>query len=137
MNEMADIDDPAVVDELSALQGVSIRKSKKGRVLSVDLTASAKLIDDQTASKLSRLPRLKTVILADSQITDEVIPELVKLQRLETLDLENTSITDQYADLFLNCEKLVLLSLTGTKITREKVAALRKKMIGTRIVFRT
>ncbi len=136
MNDMVDVDDQEIIDELMARQ-VAIRKSKKGRILSVDFSGIASTTDDQIVQKLSGLPRLKHVILTGSKITDQVIPTLAALRQLDTLDIENTEISDQHADLFLMCEKLALLSITGTKISREKVAELRKKMIGTRIVYRT
>ena len=136
MNENTDVDDAQVIDALTELQ-VVIRKSKKGRILSVDFSNVASKTDDQIVEKLSGLPRLKHVILPESRISNQVIPILTSLQHLDTLDLENTDISDQYADLFLNCQKLALLSITGTSISKEKVAELRKKMIGTRIVYRS
>ena len=83
-----------------------------------------------------RLPRLKEIYLPQTAIGDGALDALLNLKRLTVLNLDGTTVSDIHMDRILELEKLTLLSITDTQVSREKVAELRKKMIGTRIVFR-
>ncbi len=116
--------------------GGKLRRSKSGRVLSVDFRESPASVDTELAKQLIRLPRLKEIYLPQTAIGDGALDALLNLKRLTVLNLDGTTVSDIHMDRILELEKLTLLSITDTQVSREKVAELRKKMIGTRIVFR-
>jgi hypothetical protein len=133
MNEADDLTEQRIAERLRAL-GATLRMTKKGRIHTVDFRAAGAAISDAEAAALQQLDRLHELYLAGTAISDAAIARLGSLERLETLDLENTAVTDAALPRLARLPQLKLLVLRGTPITRDAVAALRKQMIGARIV---
>lgn len=126
-------EDDAVVLAKLREQGVTIRRSKSGRVLIVD-ASDGRLHTDDTPC-LTGLPRLKELHLCRCAIDDRIADVLTHLIRLQVLDLQHTQISDQIFESVSQLTQLKLLDVTGTRVTLDKVREARKRMINTRIVF--
>jgi hypothetical protein len=121
------------IAELLQSRGAKLRRTRKGRVHTVDFRDAPGVSDDEILP-LTQLERLTELCLAGTAITDATVARLTPLARLETLDLENTAVTDAALASLAQLPQLKLLVLRGTRVSREAVAELRKRMIGTRIV---
>jgi len=128
-------DDHALIAEIEATGGI-IRRSKSGQVLSIDFREAHDRVSDELVSKLAEFRRLKELYLNDAKISDDCLPFILRLPRLQVLNLDGTPISDSQMDLVSQHSNLQLLSLSRTQVTSQTVARMRKKMIGTRIVFR-
>ena len=124
-------DHAAALDQLGAI----VKRSKSGRILSLDLRPVADKITDDELPPLASFASLRDLYLAGAPITDQGLQPLRCLPKLNTLDLQHTGITDEGLDVLKQLRSLKLLLLNGSHVTRDAVKAARKSMLHTRIVF--
>jgi phosphoglycerate dehydrogenase-like enzyme len=125
-----------VADKLSQM-GALLKNGTKGNVLFADLTALAhENVTEDLFEQLAELSKLKEVHLAGLPVTDQMLQHLAVCSALQVVDLTDTLVTDQTLDLLVSFEKLKIVQLSGSQVTAEKIAAIRKQMIDTRIVYR-
>jgi hypothetical protein len=128
-----EFDERSIGDRLRAL-GAEVKMTRKGRVHTIDFRAAPASFGREALACLEGLKRVKELHLSGAQVDDEAAAALSRHDRLETLDLERTAVTDAALPHLARMKRLKLLVLRGTAVSSEVVAALRKEMIGTRIV---
>lgn len=133
MSPTEEFDERSIGDRLRAL-GAEVKMTRKGRVHTVDFRAAPASFGTEALTCLDSLNRVKEIHLAGARVDDEAAAALSRHDCLETLDLERTAVTDAALPHLARLKRLKLLVLRGTAASREAVAALRKEMIGTRIV---
>lgn len=79
------------------------------------------LIHDKELAELSRLLKLKTLILYNADITDDALAHLQKLPRLEDLRIESPNITDAGVDHLAKLKNLRTLALYEHRLTKQGV----------------
>ena len=122
------------IDALRQL-GASLRVTKSGKILAVDFRTSTRPATDADVRLLQGQSRLKDVNLESAAITNASIDDLSNLPALLTLDLQRTAISDEGLSTLGETKQLRLLLLRGSQVTQATVAAMRKRMLKTRIVF--
>lgn len=123
----------ALGERLRAL-GAELRMTRKGRVHTIDFRSAPAGFGAGALACMDGLQRLKELHLAGTDVDDAAAEALTRHNHLETLDLEGTSVTDAALPHVARMKQLKLLVLRGTPVSAEAVAAIRKEMIGTRIV---
>ena len=116
-------------------EGAILRRSKKGRLWTLDLSPLGSSFDDERVAELSDCTELRELTLDDAAVSSSGLAKLPEMPRLETLSLKRTLVDDAALLRLREFPALKLLILTGSRATREGVAAMRREMIRTRIVF--
>lgn len=122
------------IAELLQTAGVVLRAGKSGRWRGAALPAGVSLTEEQWR-QLAQLKHLVRLEAAGADVTDDHVRLIAGLPRLTQLDLCHTAITDACADELTSMTTLQLLRITGTQISKERLAAMRKSMLATRIVM--
>lgn len=123
---------------LSALveRGAIVRRAKSGKLHTLDMRPIATGLSEDELDRLCRLGELRKLELEGAPVLDRHVELIAEhLPSLKHLDLQRTLITDASFPAIGRLPKLQFLLLTGAAVTREGVDALRKKLIGARIVF--
>ena len=95
-----------------------------GRVQLVDLSESQ--FADEHTHLLQAFPEVRSLMLADTEITDAGLKDIVQLASLETLDLSTTQVTDCGLQHLAGLKKLDMLILGGCRIRDAGLAELSK-----------
>lgn len=118
-----------------ASEGALLKRSKKGRLWTLDLSPLGPRFDDQRAIELVDCTELRELTLDDTAISSAGIAQLPDMPQLATLNLRSTLVDDEGLAELRRFPALKLVTLTGSCVTREGVAAVRPSLIGARIVF--
>lgn len=103
-----------------------------GEVESVDFWNPSQVTDADLVH-LARLPRLRSLHLADSRVTDAGLKHLTSLENLSGLTLDNTQVTDAGLVHLVGLKGLRHLSVYRTQVTAVGVAELQKSLPNCRI----
>jgi hypothetical protein len=118
-----------------AAEGAALKRSKKGRLWTLDLSPLGDNFDDRRASELADCIELRELTLDDTAISSSGLATLPDMPQLVTLNVRRTQVDDAGLAELRRFPSLKLVTLTGSRVTREGVAAIRPAMIGARIVF--
>ena len=88
-----------------------LRQDGAGNLIEVNFRGSA--ITDQDLVPLPRLPKLRSVLLNDTQITDAGLATLGQIRSLENLDLRGCGITNRGIAFLSGLNRLKALRLSG------------------------
>lgn len=128
-------DERQLADQLSKL-GLSIGRSKSGRLLRVDDRDCAEPLDNESLVRVIACSALKELYLQNhSGCLNQQIQQLAALKNLRVLDLENSDFTDESVEQLAVMAKLQVLNVRGSRVTQECVVRMRKIMINTRIII--
>jgi Leucine-rich repeat (LRR) protein len=95
--------------ELAALTELELLSLSQSRALSREFNTGIEA--------LSKLPKLRTLVLSEANVTDLALPYIAKLTRLNSLDLAHTEITDDGLKALVPLSDIRILSLGHTKVT--------------------
>ena len=115
---------------------VLVRKAKSGNILLVDFRESDLKEQKIDFQRLESFEKLRELYLNNTSFNDDDAKTLLKLSRLQTLDLQGTQVTEDSICNLAELEKLAILLIDSNQISEEALSALRKKMVGTRIIVR-
>ena len=119
--------DETSVDQEVEAAAKGVRRDGNGAIIEVDLRDGQ--VGD-TLGKLSRLPKLRSVLLSRSDAGDESLEAIAKISTLENLDLRGCAVTDKGLGLLEGLQRLKSIKLSGksgqTKVTDQGVASLAK-----------
>ena len=118
-----------------ASEGALLKRSKKGRLWTLDLSPLGARFDDSRVVELSDCSELRELTLDDTAISSSGLAQLPDMPQLVTLNLRRTAVDDAGLAELRRFPALKLVTLTGSRVTREGVAAVRPSLIGARIVF--
>lgn len=93
-------------------------------VVLIDLHDTA--ADDDLARAIGSLRGVRSLNLANTQITDQAMVHIASLQHLENLSLQGTRITDASAHHLGRPSKLTSLNIADTKMTGSALKSLQK-----------
>ena len=82
-------------------------------------------IGDAGAAKLAKVRTLRSLTLAETQVTDEGIRALASLEELEELTLDKTRVGDESIDALLGLKNLRRLIVVDAKFSPKGLAKLR------------
>ncbi len=121
--------------ELDVIEGLgSLHTLCLNRMVNLDWkNASGLRLDDTALPHLAKLTGLKTLWLANNDITDEGLAALATLQNLEELDLDGTLITDKAVPHLLKLRKLQILRVGATKMTPAATQELMRQIPGLQV----
>jgi hypothetical protein len=83
-------------------------------------------IDLDALGRLSALPRLRALSLADTAVNDAVLPRLAEWPALDVLNLDRTEVTAAGLSEFLRRRPIESVSVNDGKLTPAEVAGLRE-----------
>lgn len=134
MTDTADSQPDDIVKRLHAL-GIETGVSRSGRILRIDNRKSLSMPDAALLAQALDAGTLREIFLhGPGQSLNEIAGILARQSRLQVLDVENTSFSDESIGELQNLAELRLLNVRNTAVTAGRIAALRKIMIGTRII---
>ncbi|QDT45260.1 Leucine Rich repeats (2 copies) [Gimesia alba] len=90
-------------------------------------------ITDQSASIISRLRNLETLVLDGTQITDQSLKILARLPKLKVLILDHTKVTDAGVAYLSSAPHLVELSLSNTSVSDAMLETLKQEIPALRV----
>jgi hypothetical protein len=73
--------------------------------------------DDSVVANIRKIPNLKHIDMACSNVTDACMEDVCSLQYLEYLDIQGTDISDASVPLLKRLTNLKIILLRGTKIS--------------------
>ena len=130
-----DLQEPELARQLADL-GCEVGRSKNGRLLRVDQRQCPDDLDPAILRRILGCTALKELYLRNSrEFINERIGEIASLPKLKVLDIEASDITDDSLARLADCPSLQILNIRQTGVSESRVAALRKIMINTRIIF--
>ena len=88
------------------------------------ILAQTKLTNAQLA-RLPNLPRVTMLDLSDNDLTDACLPHLVRMSSLQTLILDGNSLTDAAVPQLCELHGLRVLSVQRTSLSAESIVAVR------------
>lgn len=105
-----------VADDADALAAVieitdKVKRDGDGLVVEVDFRGAS--LTDTDLEGLSKLPRLRSVLLSDTAITDEALKTLGEISTMQNLDLRECAVTDAGLAHLTGLQKLKVLKLSG------------------------
>jgi Leucine rich repeat/Leucine Rich repeat len=99
-------------EAVAAIEAVTDKlRRDQDQVIEVDFRGSE--VKDADLSALTKLPSLKSVLLAETQVTDEGLKSLGQVTTLESLDLRECKVTDAGLAHLVPLAKLKVLKLSG------------------------
>jgi hypothetical protein len=84
--------------------------------------------DDSVVANVRKIPNLKQIDMACSNVTDACMENVCSLQYLEYLDMRGTDISDASVPLLKRLTNLRILFLQGTKITDTGIGELKRAL---------
>ena len=124
-----------LADQLKRI-GCETGLSRNGRLLRVDNRACPDPLPPPLLESILNCSKLRDLYLR--QIGDWLngrMDQMVALTRLRTLDVAGSGLSDTQLDQLQHCPSLEVLNVRDTQVTPQRVAELRKRMIGTRIIL--
>jgi hypothetical protein len=128
---MAEIVDRAEATELRLSDGKTmprVVRDKHGHVTILKLSGMTLSQDD--FMELSKLERLRALVLVDTNVTDDDLSHLKQCKRLDHLNLTSTEVTDRVIDTILEMNSLKSLCLGNVRITSKAVERLKERNRG-------
>ncbi|QDS87520.1 Leucine Rich repeats (2 copies) [Rosistilla ulvae] len=103
-------DDPEAV---AAIMNVTekVRRDGDGLIIEVDYRGTS--VADADLAPLTKLPRLRSVLLLGTPITGEALTTLAQIESLENLDLRDTAVDDSSLEHLVGHRRLKALRLSG------------------------
>lgn len=134
MSDSADPHPDDIVQRLQAL-GFETGVSRSGKLLRIDNRKTRAIPDRSLLEQALNLTTLREIYLHGPGLPlNEFAGLLASQTRLEILDVEHSAISDESLDKLQHLAGLRLLNVRNTAVTAGCIAALRKVMIGTRII---
>lgn len=90
-------------------------------------------VTDQSASIISRLRNLETLVLDGTQISDLGLKQLARLPQLKVLILDHTNVTDAGVGYLSSTPNLVELSLSNTSVSDAMLETLKQEIPALRV----
>lgn len=118
-----------------ATEGALLKRSKKGRLWTLDLSPLGARFDDSRVIELRDCSELRELTLDDTAISSTGLAQLPEMPQLATLNLRRTLVDDAGLSELRRFPGIKLVTLTGSRVTRGGVAEIRPSLIGARIVF--
>ncbi len=109
-NPNATPDKPEVVSKLEET-GAKTRKDGNGNIIEVDLRKMD--VTNDLLAQLAGLPKLRSVLLADTKVTDASLEAIGKIPTIENLDLRGCAITNAGMPYLSGLTKLKALKFNG------------------------
>ncbi len=110
--------------------------SRAGRLLRVDNRSCPRSLSPELLVQILDCQRLRELCLQHIDgFLNAHIGAIASLERLRSLDVAGSDLTDQSLDELDRCRELQVLNIRGTRVTAGHVADVRKRMIGTRIIY--
>ena len=114
--------------------GFTVGRATSGNVLRVDSRTCQDPVNIETVVQIVKLSTLRELYLRGLAGINEFAAQISGLTKLRVLDVESSDFSDESLQALCTMEQLEMINLRDTRVTPPMVAALRKKMIRTRII---
>lgn len=111
-------------DLVHSVRGVALGSHRLDDESSVTFHRPCK-VDEELCERLSELPKLRTLMLDNTQVADDEIRALRHLRSLEILTLEHTGISSAAVEWLITHRNLHTLDVRRTALTEEDVQRIR------------